>query len=93
MYNRGNIVNVFFPGNDIKNLPIYELYSKIKSHFRFPCKKDVKKSCPKCYQAIGAWVKNNVVVPVKRSNYYRIFKDEIEMQKEMKKKKQKLLIQ
>ena len=37
LYYRKNIENInkyYYPGNNISNIPIYEIYSKIESHFR-----------------------------------------------------------
>ena len=48
----------------------------------FPGKKELGKKCPKCQKEIGSWVAGLVykdVVPVKREKYYRIFKDEKEI--------------
>ena len=92
------INNNYYPGNDIKNKPIYSLYSKIVYHFKnypnqgcficlckqgyyhcikggIPNKKYLNLKCPKCGQDIGACIDNRgFIVPLKRENYYRIFK-------------------
>ena len=36
LYNKNNINDInkyYYPGNDIKDIPIYNLYSQIKKHF------------------------------------------------------------
>ena len=83
--------NNFFPGNDTK---LNSVYSDIKNHFKtkpeegcyvclcknwyyysvpsgFPEKKELMMNCPKCKLNIGALFK--------RDNYYRIFKDQNEI--------------
>ena len=98
------INNNYYPGNDIKNKPIYSLYSKIVYHFQnypnqgcFIClcqqgyyhcvkgeiqnKKYLNLKCARCKQAIGACIDNRgFIIPVKRENYYRIFKTKEEME-------------
>ena len=96
--------NNYYPGNDIKNLPIYSLYQKILNHFKnlpsqgcFVCLcseggcynsiKDEKSYnnylyliCPNCKKNIGTYRdEEGNILPVKRDNYYRIFKTKNEI--------------
>jgi mRNA-degrading endonuclease HigB of HigAB toxin-antitoxin module len=100
----------YYPGTDTKEEPYYEIYSKIKNHFKEKpndgcyvcmCKKGYYHSvasgfpgisekgmiCPSCNKEIGIISKkvkfeNNSHLKlkiVKRDNYFRIFKDEDEI--------------
>ena len=125
LYNRSNLSDFdqkFYPGNDNnKDEPYYELYSKIKNHFKekpeegcfvclcnkgyyhsvtsgFPDFQEINMKCPYCNYEIGAkeyfreeFIEENgktktinikVYQTVKsNSHYYRIFKDEEEIEK------------
>ena len=93
------INNKYFPGNDINNLPIYSIFSKIQQHFKeipnkgcfvcfcnqggyyhdikggIPGQKYLNLTCPSCGENVGA-IQNKIgfIIPIKRENYYRIFK-------------------
>ena len=99
----------YYPGNDIKDKPIYSIYSKIEEHFRnipsegcFVClckeggfyhnvkggipedEKYLNLKCIKCGKEIGA-IKDkerNLIIPVKRNKYFRIFKTEKEAEED-----------
>jgi hypothetical protein len=115
LYYRKNIENInkyYYPGNNISNLPIYEIYSKIESHFKkipnqgcfvclckngyyhsiiggVPNNKYLDHNCKECGEPIGSTKneqKNGGVKPVKRENYFRIFKNKEELDKETKKR-------
>ena len=91
--------NSLFPGNDIKNIPIYSIYSKIIDHFNnipnqgcfvclckeggcyhsikggIPSEKYLNLKCKNCQEPIGAFMNDRgFYAPIKRDNYYRIFK-------------------
>jgi hypothetical protein len=91
----------FYPGNDIKDIPIYSIYSKIVEHFQnkpnegcfvclcknggyyhsikgeVPDQKYLNLKCNKCGSSIGAFRNtNNRIAPIKREDYYRIFKSQ-----------------
>ena len=54
-YNKKNIYNInkfYYPGNDIRNIPIYEIYFKIKNHF----KNNLKRSCFVCLCEKGQYL-------------------------------------
>ena len=109
----------YYPGNDYKDEPYYEIYSQIVNHFNekpdegcyvclcekgyyhstkggFPGPHEVNLTCPKCGKDIGAKIiqkeeiddkdKNiikiiNTYEMVKRDKYYRIFKDDEQIEK------------
>jgi hypothetical protein len=109
----------YYPGNDYKDEPYYEIYSQIVNHFNenpdegcyvcfcekgyyhstkggFPGPHEVDLTCPKCGKDIGAKIiqkeeiddkdKNiikiiNTYEMVKRDKYYRIFKDDEQIEK------------
>ena len=112
LYYRKNIENInkyYYPGNNISNIPIYEIYSKIESHFRtipiqkcFEClykngsyhsiiggvpnNKYTDLNCKECGEPIGSEKTQYGFKPVKRENYFRIFKNKEELDKETKKR-------
>ena len=109
----------YYPGNDYKDEPYYEIYNQIVNHFNekpdegcyvclcekgyyhstkggFPGPHEVDLTCPKCGKDIGAKIiqkeeiddedKNiiktiNTYEMVKRDKYYRIFKDDEQIEK------------
>ena len=119
LYNIGKssyLSEKYYPGTDTKEEPYYELYSKIKNHFKekpnegcyvcmckqgfyhsvasgFPGISEKNIKCPHCKKEIGIISKKNIKSKiVNRDNYFRIFKDEDEIDslKNNKSKKEKL---
>jgi len=113
LYNKNtsltNINKFYYPGNDIKNIPIYDIYSKIENHFKhipnqgcFVCLCDkggcyhnikggipgpnyLNLKCKSCEERIGASQdERGFINPIKRDNYYRIFKTIEECNKKSK---------
>lgn len=122
-YSQNNIYSVFFnrnldfnkikkfyyPGNDIENIPIYSLYSKIVEHFNttpnqgcyvclckngyyhnvpggIPGQKHLGLTCKYCKKKIGAFMnEKNYIKPIKRENYYRMFRSSEDLKKMDKK--------
>ena len=99
----------YFPGNDIKDIPIYSIYSKIKNHFKeipnqgcfvclcqrggyyhsikggIPGIKYLDLKCSNCDEKIGSYKnERGFIKPIKRENYFRIFKTDEESEKDKK---------
>ena len=104
----------YYPGNDIRDISIYSIFSLIEKHFSkipnegcfvcfcnqggyyhrvkegIPKNKDLNMKCKSCGMEIGAKKNNNkVVLPIKRKNYYRIFKTKEQAELDAKKNSEK----
>ena len=111
---QSKINNSLYPGNDIKNIPIYLIYSRIIEHFNsipnqgcfvclckeggcyhsiqggIPSEKYANLKCKNCGEKIGAEMNDRgYYAPIKRENYYRIFKTEEEAQQDAEKNSEK----
>ena len=107
--NISKINSHFYPGNDIRNIPIYSIFSKVENHFKetpnqgcfvclcnkggyyhsikggIPGSKYLNLKCKSCNQEIGAYKnERGYIQPIKRENYYRIFKTKEESDNEAK---------